>query len=81
MGIPVLPPYYPDSFLKIIRDVKEKTPLNPVRMNVKEWYLYLLEERVTHSHSVPDDLASPLDLVKTRAEESSQSWTGRAATN
>ena len=71
LGIPALPPYYPDSFLKIIRDVKEKTPLNPVRMSVKEWYHYLLEERVTHSHSVPGDLASPLKLVKTRAEENS----------
>ena len=50
--------------------MKEKTPLNPVRMTVKDWYRYLLEERVTHNHSVPGDLLSPLELVKTRAEES-----------
>ena len=49
----------------------ENTPLNPVRMSVKDWYRYLLEERVTHSHSVPGDLASPLELVMSRAEESS----------
>ena len=71
LGIPALPPYYPDSFFKLIRDVKENTPLNPVRMSVKEWYRYLLEERVTHIHSVPGDLSTPLVLVTTRAEENS----------
>ena len=70
LGIPALPPYYPHSFFRTIRDVMENTPLNPVRMSVKDWYRYLLEERVTHSHSVPGDLASLLELVKTRAEES-----------
>ena len=69
LGIPPLPPYYPLSFFQTIRAVKEKTPLNPVRMTVKDWYRYLLEERVTHNHSVPGDLLSPLELVKTRAEE------------
>ena len=40
-------------------------------MSVKEWYRYLLEQRVTHSYSVPGNLASPLELVKTTAEENS----------
>ena len=71
LGIPTLPPYYPQSFFQTIKDVKENTPLNPVRMTVKDWYRNLLEERVTHTHSVPGDLASPLELVMSRAEENS----------
>ena len=40
-------PYYDQDFFSIIREVKEKTPLNPVHMSVKEWYKLLLERNVT----------------------------------
>ena len=39
-------PYYNQQFFKIIKEVKENTPLNPVHMSVKEWYKYLLERNV-----------------------------------
>ena len=42
-----VPPYYPVEFFSVIRGVKENTPLNPVRMTVREWYRYLLEKYVT----------------------------------
>jgi hypothetical protein len=44
---PNMPPYYNQCFFNIINKVKENTPLNPVHMNVKQWYNYLLEEEVT----------------------------------
>ena len=40
-------PYYDQRFFDVIRFVKDKTPLNPVYMSVKEWYLLLLEKNVT----------------------------------
>lgn len=42
-----LPPYYSRNFFNIIREVIDESPLNPVRMSVKEWYRYLLERDVT----------------------------------
>ena len=33
-------------------------------MSLKEWYRYLLEEEVTHQHSVQGDLSSPLEPKK-----------------
>ena len=44
---PDIPPYYNQEFFNIIKKVKEKTPLNPIYLTVKEWYNYLLEEEVT----------------------------------
>ena len=44
---PGYPPYYSQSFFNIIKKVKDKTPLNPIRMSVKQWYTYLLESKVT----------------------------------
>ena len=40
-------PYYDGKFFDVIKYVKDKTPLNPVYMTVKEWYLLLLEQNVT----------------------------------
>ena len=40
-------PYYTEKFFKIIKNVRQNTPLNPLNMTIKEWYRYLLEENVT----------------------------------
>ena len=42
-----LPPYYSQHFFNTIKEVIECSPLNPVRMSVKDWYRYLLERNVT----------------------------------
>ena len=42
-----LPPYYTHDFFNTIKEVIESSPLNPVRMSVKDWYRYLLERNVT----------------------------------
>ena len=68
-GVPDLPPYYPISFFNILKNVKKHTPLNPVTMSLKDWYRYLLEEEVTHQHTTPGDLSSPLESRKNRMEE------------
>ena len=39
-------PYYDQSFFEVIKYVKEKTPLNPVFMSIKQWYRLLLEKNV-----------------------------------
>ena len=44
---PDIPPYYNQQFFDIIKTVKEKTPLNPIYLTVKEWYNYLLDKEVT----------------------------------
>ena len=31
-------PYYDAKFFKLIKDVKDRSPLNPLYMSVKEWY-------------------------------------------
>ena len=41
------PPYYSREFFDTIKEVVEKTPLNPIAMSVKQWYQYLLEKNVT----------------------------------
>ena len=40
-------PYYDQLFFSIIKDVKEKTPMNPMMMTVKQWYRHLLEKNMT----------------------------------
>ena len=44
---PDLPPYYNQTFFDIIRKVKDHSPLNPIQMNLSQWYNYLVEEFVT----------------------------------
>ena len=39
--------YYDKKFFKVIKFVKDKTPLNPVYMSEKEWYQLLVEQNVT----------------------------------
>ena len=41
---PSLPPYYPASFFTTLSRVSQDTPLNIVKMSLKEWYKLLLEE-------------------------------------
>ena len=40
-------PYYNHHFFKTIKLVKDDTPLNPFNMTIKEWYRFLVENRVT----------------------------------
>ena len=42
-----IPPYYAGEFFSIIREVVENSPLNPVYMSVKQWYVYILEMKIT----------------------------------
>ena len=39
-------PYDNQSFVEVIKYGKEKTPLNPVSMSIKQWYRLLLEKNV-----------------------------------
>ena len=63
---PGLPPFYSTTFFKIIKDVKENTPLNVAWITVKQWCQLLLERGVTHTSN---DTEAPPDLIKTRLEE------------
>ena len=64
-----------DFFLNKPSSEREDAP-EPSAHDCENWYRYLLEERVTHNNSVPGDLLSPLELIKTRGEESGpqQDW-------
>ena len=44
---PSMPPYYSEAFFNTIKKVVDNSPLNPVHMTSKQWYTYLLEEKVT----------------------------------
>ena len=44
---PGYPPFYSQHFFSVIHDVHHDTPLNVSRMTEKQWYQYLLEEKVT----------------------------------
>ena len=46
--------------------MKEKTPLNPVYMSVKEWYLLLLEKNVTKREV---DQEGRMELVPCKVKE------------
>ena len=75
-GVPDIPPYYPLNFLQLTKNVINHTPLNPISMSLKDWYRFLLEEEVTHQHSIIGDLPSPLEPKRTRVEEQTplQDW-------
>ena len=59
-------PYYDVKFFKLIKDVKEKTPLNPLYMSVKEWYKLLLEKYVT-IREIDDE--GRMELIPCKVEE------------
>ena len=59
-------PYYDQKFFDLIRFVKDKTPLNPVHMSVKEWYQLLLEKNVTKREV---DEEGRMELVPCKVEE------------
>ena len=48
---PGLPPFYDADFFNIIRSVHLKSPLNIRTLSEKQWYRYLLEEKVTMEQS------------------------------
>ena len=64
---PGFPPYYPPSFFKIIRDVKDNSSLNPIWLTVKQWYTFLLEKFVTMREPYDDGRQ---ELIPNRIEES-----------
>ena len=43
---PGFTPYYNIKFFQLIKEVKEKSPLNPTLMSINEWYKLLLERNV-----------------------------------
>ena len=58
--------YYDQKFFNVIKFVKDKTPLNPLYMSVKQWYLILLEQNVTRRVI---DQEERTELVPCRVEE------------
>ena len=44
---PGFPPFYDKQFFRIIKEVRNDTPLNPTNMSVKEWYRFLVEKNMT----------------------------------
>ena len=59
-------PYYDQKFFNVIKFVKDKTPLNPVFMSVRQWYLLLLETNVTKREV---DQEGRMELIPCRVEE------------
>ena len=70
---PGFPPYYDQNFFKIIKEVKDKTPLNPIYMTVKEWYKLLLERNVT-MRELDQDGSRELIPCKIEERDPSISW-------
>ena len=70
---PGFPPYYDQEFFKIIKEVKDKTPLNPIYMTVKEWYKLLLERNVT-MRELDQDGSRELIPCKIEERDPSISW-------
>ena len=63
---PGFTPYYNQKFFNIIKFVQDKTPLNPVYMSVKQWYLLLVEQNVTRREVDQDGRT---ELIPCRVEE------------
>ena len=70
---PDYPPYYNQQFFNIIKKVKEKTPMNPIHMTVKEWYNYLLEEEVT-MEVVDDEGRKQAKLCRVELQDPTNDW-------
>ena len=68
-----LPPYYTKEFMNTIKYVIDKTPLNPVHMPVKEWYLHLVEMQVTMVTVDDEDRRLPR-LCKVEEREPQYDW-------
>ena len=66
MPDPGFTPYYDQKFFNVIKFVKDKTPLNPVFMSVRQWYLLLLETNVTKREV---DQEGRMELIPCRVEE------------
>ena len=66
-------PYYNVKFFNIIREVKEKTPLNPIQMSVKQWYRHLLEKNVTMVE-VDDEGRLQKKLCRMEEKEPETDW-------
>ena len=59
-------PYYDRKFFDLIKYVKEKTPLNPIYMSVREWYRLILEKNVTRREVDQDGRT---EMIPCRVEE------------
>ena len=59
-------PYYDAKFFKLIKDVKDNSPLNPVYMTVKECYKLLLEKNMTMREI---DQEGRMELIPCKVEE------------
>ena len=66
-------PYYDKEFFKQIKDVKDKSPLNPLYMSVKEWYRLLLEKYVT-MREVDDEGRRELIPCKIEERDPHRGW-------
>ena len=70
---PGFPPYYSKNFFNTIKKVKNNTPLNPVHMNMRDWYNYLLEENVT-KRDIDDEGRKELVPCRVEAADISYLW-------
>ena len=70
---PGFPPYYSQHFFSMIKKVKNNTPLNPVYMTMREWYKFLLEEKVT-MRDIYDEGRKELVPCRVEAADSSYLW-------
>ena len=59
-------PYYDAKFFKLIKEVKDRSPLNPLYMSVKEWYKLLLEKNMTMREV---DQEGRMELIPCKVEE------------
>ena len=66
---PGFTPYYNKEFFDMIKYVREKTPMNPVHMGIKQWYRLLLEKNVTRRVVDQEDRS---ELIPCKVEEKNQ---------
>ena len=66
-------PYYNENFFQTIKYVKEKTPLNPLHMTIKEWNKFILEQKVT-MREVDDEGRTELIPCKVELREPDVFW-------
>ena len=63
---PGFTPYYDKNFFALIKYVKNKTPLNPLQLSVRQWYLVLLEKNMTKREV---DVEGRTELIPCKVEE------------
>ena len=65
--------YYDKDFFDSIKEVRDKSPLNPIYMSVKEWYQHLLEKNVT-KREIDDEGRTELIPCKVEERDPAVSW-------